>query len=395
MFNDLLDDGKPALCFAAHLGNWELPAVAAAAHGLPSAVVYRMPNNKAVAKEISRIRAPLMGQLIRTRAHAALEMAAALERGEHLGMLVDQHFSRGVDVTFFGRRCKANPTIARLARQFDCPVVGVRVIRLPDRRFRIVGEGPFSCRATRRASGRAGDHADDHRRGRTLGPRAPGPMAVVPSALAVRAAQRIVIAPTRGLPQLRPAPRVARWRTLTTRETASMRSTFLATALVASLIAPALAQTGMPLAPPGRRRIRRPASAYPPPGTPVPSYVPPTTAVPPGANYATGARPGNDIGTGMSLPMGNTASNIDQTDTRSEIAPNLPSPQLGPNASAADYLRAAQMRSRPAGPARRSRRWRRRRRGCWIGRCRRPDQQAERQSGGGADHPGAACAGGG
>jgi KDO2-lipid IV(A) lauroyltransferase len=102
-----------------------------------------MPNNKAVAKEISRIRAPLMGHLIRTRSHAALEMAASLERGEHLGMLVDQRLSRGVDVTFFGRRCKANPTIARLARRFECPVVGVRVIRLPDRRFRIVGEGPF------------------------------------------------------------------------------------------------------------------------------------------------------------------------------------------------------------------------------------------------------------
>jgi KDO2-lipid IV(A) lauroyltransferase len=144
MFSDLLHDGKPALCFAAHLGNWELPAVAAAAHGLPSAVVYRMPNNKAVAKEISRIRAPLMGHLIRTRSHAALEMAAALERGEHLGMLVDQHFSRGVDVTFFGRRCRANPTVARLARQFDCPVVGVRVIRLPNRRFHILAEGPFA-----------------------------------------------------------------------------------------------------------------------------------------------------------------------------------------------------------------------------------------------------------
>jgi Kdo2-lipid IVA lauroyltransferase/acyltransferase len=143
MFLDLLDDGKPALCFAAHLGNWELPALAAAAHGLPSAVVYRMPNNKAVAREINRIRAPLMGHLIRTRAQAPREMAAALHRGEHLGMLVDQHFSRGVDVTFFGRRCKANPTIARLARQFDCPVVGVRVIRLPNRQFRILGEGPF------------------------------------------------------------------------------------------------------------------------------------------------------------------------------------------------------------------------------------------------------------
>jgi KDO2-lipid IV(A) lauroyltransferase len=143
LFDRLRLDGQPALCFTAHLANWELPAIAAAAHGLPSAVVYRMPNNKAVAKEIIRIRAPLMGRLIRTRAQAALEMAAALSAGEHLGMVVDQHFSRGVDVTFFGRRCKANPSIARLARRFDCPVVGVRVIRLPDHRFRIEGFGPY------------------------------------------------------------------------------------------------------------------------------------------------------------------------------------------------------------------------------------------------------------
>jgi hypothetical protein len=63
--------------------------------------------------------------------------------------------------------------------------------------------------------------------------------------------------------------------------------------------------------------------------------------VPAGANPVTGARPGNDVGTGMSMPMGNRASNIDQRDTRSDIAPNLPSPQVGPNASAVDYLRAA------------------------------------------------------
>lgn len=143
LFELLRTDGKPALCFAAHLANWELPAIAAPAHGLPSAVVYRMPNNKAVAREIIRIRAPLMGRLIRTRAQAAVEMAAALNAGEHLGMLVDQHFSRGVDVTFFGRRCKANPSIARLARRFDCPVIGVRVIRLPNHRFRVQGFGPY------------------------------------------------------------------------------------------------------------------------------------------------------------------------------------------------------------------------------------------------------------
>src|SRR5215475_9179614 len=51
LFMALRNDGKPALCFAAHLGNWELPALAPVAHDLPSAVVYRMPNNKAVAAE--------------------------------------------------------------------------------------------------------------------------------------------------------------------------------------------------------------------------------------------------------------------------------------------------------------------------------------------------------
>jgi Kdo2-lipid IVA lauroyltransferase/acyltransferase len=143
LFYELLHDGKPALCFAAHLGNWELPAVAAATHGLPSAVVYRMPNNRAIAAEIERVRGPLMGRLIRARPEAPIEMAGALRRGEHLGLLIDQHFSRGVDVTFFGRRCKANPAIARLARRFDCPVVGVRVLRLPGGRFRVDAVGPL------------------------------------------------------------------------------------------------------------------------------------------------------------------------------------------------------------------------------------------------------------
>ena len=127
-----------------------------------------------------------------------------------------------------------------------------------------------------------------------------------------------------------------------------MRSTLLTSAaLAACLIAPALAQTGAPPAypPTGTAPAYPPtgtAPAYPPPGTPVPSNVPPTMAAPAGANPDTGARPGNVIGTGMSMPMGSRASNIDGADTGSEIAPNLPSPQLGPNASPVDYLRAAQ-----------------------------------------------------
>jgi len=139
----LRDDGKPALLFTAHLGNWELPAVAGKRHGLPSAVVYRMPNVAAVAERIVKIREPLMGRLISTRRTGAFEMAAALERGEHLGMLVDQFFGRGEDITFFGRAAKGNPTLARLARRFDCPVYGVRVVRQAGGRFFITAEGPI------------------------------------------------------------------------------------------------------------------------------------------------------------------------------------------------------------------------------------------------------------
>ena len=81
------------------------------------------------------------------------------------------------------------------------------------------------------------------------------------------------------------------------------------------------------------------APAYPPPPTP-PSMPQP---VPPGAGPETGARPGNVIGTGMSEPMSNRAANINQGDQPyPRIAPNLPTPPIGENASAADYLRSAQ-----------------------------------------------------
>src|SRR5260370_40502238 len=38
LFAQLRLDGKPALIFASHLGNWELPALAAVAHGLDAAI---------------------------------------------------------------------------------------------------------------------------------------------------------------------------------------------------------------------------------------------------------------------------------------------------------------------------------------------------------------------
>jgi KDO2-lipid IV(A) lauroyltransferase len=135
-FFALRDDGKPALIFAAHLANWELPALAPPAYGLDSTVLFRRPNIPAFDRVIHGIRAANMGEMIPTALDAPVRLAKALQRGAHVGMLVDQFFGRGPEVTFFGRKTKANPLLARLARQIECPIHGARIVRLPGHRFR-------------------------------------------------------------------------------------------------------------------------------------------------------------------------------------------------------------------------------------------------------------------
>ena len=134
-FVRLRDDGKPALIFCAHLANWELPGIGAATYDLDTAVLYRRPNIPAIDRWLHETRTPHMGELIATDRDAPFRLAAALQRGVHVGMLVDQYYVRGVPVTFFGRRTMANPLLARLARHFDCPIHGARIIRLPGHRF--------------------------------------------------------------------------------------------------------------------------------------------------------------------------------------------------------------------------------------------------------------------
>lgn len=110
-----------------------------------------------------------------------------------------------------------------------------------------------------------------------------------------------------------------------------------AVALFALAAAPAL--TAIPAA-----AQPYPPPTYTPPGAlpPPPGALPPPVArpmtPPPGALYK---RPENEIGTGQSLPLSNQSSNITPGDTRSTIAPRLPSPVISENAPPAAFLQAA------------------------------------------------------
>jgi KDO2-lipid IV(A) lauroyltransferase len=131
-FERLMTSGKATICFGAHLANWELPAIGAKTVGAKSAVLYRRPNIGAVSDVIVKLRTPLMGELIATGLDAPVKLARLLQSGVHVGMLADQHYTKGVEVTFFGRPCLANPLIALLARQTEAPIHGVRTVRMPD-----------------------------------------------------------------------------------------------------------------------------------------------------------------------------------------------------------------------------------------------------------------------
>ncbi len=136
-FIALKDDDKPGLIFSAHLANWELPAICAQAYDLETTAVFRAPNDPAIAAIVHEIRSGAMGGLAAAKPGAAFAMQGVLERNGHLGMLIDQHFTRGVVVPFLGRPALTNPIMGKFARRFECPVHGVRVIRLPHQRFRL------------------------------------------------------------------------------------------------------------------------------------------------------------------------------------------------------------------------------------------------------------------
>jgi KDO2-lipid IV(A) lauroyltransferase len=142
-FAKLKDLQGPAICFTAHTANWELLPVASAAYGVNVTALFRPPNNPFIARRVLSARRTAMGHLVPSKAGAAFALADILRDGGKVGLLVDQYYARGVEVEFFGRKTLANPLLARLVRQFDCPVYPARTIRLKDGRFRIELQAPL------------------------------------------------------------------------------------------------------------------------------------------------------------------------------------------------------------------------------------------------------------
>ncbi len=136
-FLKLRDDGLPAILFTGHIANFELLPMVASRFGLVVHSLFRQPNNKHAASHVARARKQVSQNLIASGRGAAFQLVNALERGDHVGLLVDQKFRKGIQVPFFGKAAPTNTLLAKLARRYNCPVHGARCVRLPDGRFRL------------------------------------------------------------------------------------------------------------------------------------------------------------------------------------------------------------------------------------------------------------------
>ena len=111
--------------------------------GREIALAYKPQPSKAMTDRLVEARSLFAGRLIKADPMAPRDMLKSLRDGWLVGMLVDQHFAGGVEVSFFGHTCRVNPILARLARGQDWPVYGARAVRLPDQRHRFELVGPL------------------------------------------------------------------------------------------------------------------------------------------------------------------------------------------------------------------------------------------------------------
>ena len=140
LFDDIVENKKPAIFIGAHIGNWEVFApLLLKKYGFDIDVTYRAPNNPWAHKLLDKARS-LNGR-IRTHPKSRSSGKAlidSLKQGRCLGILIDQKYNEGLAIPFFGEPAMTNPIFAKLCQKYKCPLIPVQGIRLEGTRFRAV-----------------------------------------------------------------------------------------------------------------------------------------------------------------------------------------------------------------------------------------------------------------
>lgn len=139
----LLSSHKGVIFFAAHLANWELSALCVTSLGYPLTVGYRPPNNPWVRWMIGFLRRPVSKHFASKLDGGGRDFMRAIRRHEALGIVADQN-TGSLQLPFLGQSARTLEMPARLALQFNVPLVPVHVVRTHGSHFTLTVEKPLA-----------------------------------------------------------------------------------------------------------------------------------------------------------------------------------------------------------------------------------------------------------
>lgn len=140
----LAGKNEPAFMVSAHIGNWEVTALAVAWISAPPVLIYRAPNNPLIAGLLNRARGHANTDLVPKGAGGARDILRYIKDARIIEIAADQKMNTGIAVPFFGRSAMTGDAIARLALRHNCAIVAGRSERLPGCRFRVTFEAPWT-----------------------------------------------------------------------------------------------------------------------------------------------------------------------------------------------------------------------------------------------------------
>lgn len=134
---------RPIVFVFPHLGNWEAMAVAAKRFGIVLNVVYEELRNRFVRNLAAKARRQLGYRLIAPNRKGVRELLAALERGESVGIAIDEFRNDNVIAPAFGRPMPRNSNMhfaLKLARRFNAPILPSYCLRTSALGFQLTCE---------------------------------------------------------------------------------------------------------------------------------------------------------------------------------------------------------------------------------------------------------------
>jgi KDO2-lipid IV(A) lauroyltransferase len=127
--------GKSCIFFTGHFANWELTSRAGYDADLKLSVVYRKANNKLVDEKIHSFRKNLDITLIPKGQSGIKDIIRAFKQNRCICFLPDQKLNNGIEVPFFGINAMTATAPAKLALDYQCPIIPVQVIRTKGTNF--------------------------------------------------------------------------------------------------------------------------------------------------------------------------------------------------------------------------------------------------------------------